>query len=361
MLCVGIDAAKDKHDCFILRSEEVILADAFTIPNNLEDFNILLDKLRACSMPQDSMKAGLEAAGHYSCNIFGSFLDNGLAAYVPNPPRANLYRESPSLRKTRTDHVDTGSKKRTKLKRSVSRLVRILFPELEKPEPTHHLASGYALLSEFPKARQISAAHPARLEFLLADVSGDHYRSDMTPPDTLLDSECPSNPWNLGIPFSPSGSRTLQSGKLKLSSRPSWMSSSAPTFQSGRLKNGYPHMEKRSSRTLYAVQRSTPSASSPFKGPLSQLQPALQFVLPVLASGPPAVHLLPIVPPGELARMIARERAAFFSLSIIASIYLLDPSHGASKLVVPFYTLLFDLTITFRGSERPVVQYELQG
>ena len=35
MVCVGIDVAKDKHDCFILSSEGKVLADVFTIANNL--------------------------------------------------------------------------------------------------------------------------------------------------------------------------------------------------------------------------------------------------------------------------------------------------------------------------------------
>ena len=30
MVCVGIDVAKDKHDCFILSSEGEVLADVFT-------------------------------------------------------------------------------------------------------------------------------------------------------------------------------------------------------------------------------------------------------------------------------------------------------------------------------------------
>ena len=38
MICVGIDVAKDKHDCFILSSEGKVLADVFTIPNNLDGF-----------------------------------------------------------------------------------------------------------------------------------------------------------------------------------------------------------------------------------------------------------------------------------------------------------------------------------
>ena len=94
MICAGIDVAKDKHDCFILSSEGVVLADVFTIPNNLEGFNTLLDKLRTCTTAQDSIKVGLEATGHYSYNILGFLLDNGLATYVLNPLRTNLYRKS---------------------------------------------------------------------------------------------------------------------------------------------------------------------------------------------------------------------------------------------------------------------------
>ena len=106
MICVGIDVAKDKHDCFILSSEGVVLADVFTIPNNLEGFNTLLGKIWACSLLQEDIKVGLETTGHYSYSILGFLLDNGLATYVLNPLRTNLYRKSLSLRKTKTDRVD---------------------------------------------------------------------------------------------------------------------------------------------------------------------------------------------------------------------------------------------------------------
>ena len=217
MIRVGIDVAKDKHDCFILNSEGAALADVFTIPNNLEGFNTLLDKLRACSTPQDSIKVGLEATGHYSYNILGFLLDRGLPTYVLNPLRTNLYRKSLSLRKTKTDRVDARTiaamlmsccttqsdaglkpytdtayhneelksltryrfdkvKERAKLKTSV--LVCILFPELEQLVPSLHMASIYALLSEFPGARQIADAHLTRLKTLLADASRGRYRRD---------------------------------------------------------------------------------------------------------------------------------------------------------------------------------------
>jgi hypothetical protein len=52
---------------------------------------------------------------------------------------------------------------RTKLKSSVSRLVTILFPELEKFGPTLHLKILYSLLNKFPSAKHIAKAHLTRL------------------------------------------------------------------------------------------------------------------------------------------------------------------------------------------------------
>ena len=67
--------------------------------------------------------------------------------------------ELKSLTRYRFDKV----RERAKLKTSISRLVCILFPELEKLVPTLHLASVYALLSEFPGSKQIASAHLTRL------------------------------------------------------------------------------------------------------------------------------------------------------------------------------------------------------
>ena len=69
-------------------------------------------------------------------------------------------------------------KERAKLKTSVSRLVCILFPELEKLVPTLHITSVYALLSEFPGAKHIATAHLTRLTNLLSEASKGRYGKD---------------------------------------------------------------------------------------------------------------------------------------------------------------------------------------
>ena len=334
VVSVGIDVSKDKHDCFIQNSEGEVLVDVFTIPNNMDGFNILLEKIQGCAASQDKIKVGLEATGHYSCNLLGFLLDNGLTTYVLNPLRTNLYRKSLSLRKTKTDRVDARTiasmllsdtglkpytdtayhneelksltryrfdkvKERAKLKSSLSRLVCILFPELEKLVPTLHMASVYALLEEFPGAKQVAATHLTRLKALLESSSKGRYKRDMAleirdaarnsigspmPAKSLelqhtirlireldaeiaeieeqiqslmeeLDSPITTIP---GLGFRMAAMILAEVGDFTRFDSPdkllAYAGMSPSTYQSGQLKNCYPHMEKRGSRYLrYAL------------------------------------------------------------------------------------------------------------
>lgn len=107
MICVGIDVAKDKHDCFMMSSEGEVLANVFTVPNSKEGFEHLLQTINTCTgIGGSKIKVGLEATGYYSYNFLGFLLGNGLTTFVINPLHTNLYRKSQSLRKTKTDRVD---------------------------------------------------------------------------------------------------------------------------------------------------------------------------------------------------------------------------------------------------------------
>jgi len=209
MIYVGIDVAKDKHDCLIVDSDGVILFQPFTIPNNRQGFSELLTNLKTCGSDLAKIKVGLEASGHYSDNLLEFLIANDLPTTVINPLHTSLYRKSLSLRKTKTDTVDAHSivtmlrtenlkpysqssyhvrelKSLTRyrfsliqdcarLKISYARLCVILFPELEKLVPSLHLASVYALLSELPNARAISECHLTRLTNLISIASKGHY------------------------------------------------------------------------------------------------------------------------------------------------------------------------------------------
>ena len=106
MIFVGIDVAKNKHDCFITNTDGEILFNSFTITNNLDGFNDLYQKITSTMENITKVKVGLEATGHYSYNLLGYLLDKGFPTYVINPLHTNLYRKSLSLRQTKTDKVD---------------------------------------------------------------------------------------------------------------------------------------------------------------------------------------------------------------------------------------------------------------
>ena len=331
---IGIDVAKDKHDCFIMSSEGEVLEDVFTIPNTMEGFNLLLSRISACTSSQEKIKVGLEATGHYSYNLLGFLLNNGLATYVLNPLQTNLYRKSLTLRKTKTDRVDArmiasmllsdvGLKPytntayhneelksltryrfdkvqdRSKLKSSVSRLVCILFPELEKLVSTLHAASVYALLEELPGAKQIACANLTHLKNLLSTASKGRYGREKAieirdaarasigscmPAKSLelqhtirliqelsreiddIEAEIQKIMDDLQSPITTIPGIGMQMGAMILAEVGDFSSFDSPdkilayaglspsTYQSGQLKNCYPHMEKRGSRYLrYAL------------------------------------------------------------------------------------------------------------
>ena len=334
MIYIGIDVAKDKHDCFITNSDSKVLFKAFTIFNNLDGFNDLYQKIESVMDDVTKVKVGLEATGHYSYNLLGYLIDKGLPTYVINPLHTNLYRKSLSLRQTKTDKVDARTiasmlmsdvnlksysdisyhneelksltryrfdkvKERAKLKSSVSRLVCILFPELEKLVPTLHMASVYAMLSEFPGAKQVADAHLTRLTNLLSESSKGRYGKETAiafrnAARTSIGSNMPAKSLELkhtiklireltsdideieheiklimdeinspilsipGINYRMGAMIIAEIGDFNRFDSPdkilAYAGLSPSTYQSGQLDGAYSHMEKRGSRYLrYAL------------------------------------------------------------------------------------------------------------
>lgn len=212
MVYVGIDVAKNTHDCLIVNGDGVIVSDPFTIDNNQDGFDRLLFKLESCHNDLTDIKVGLEATGHYGDNLLAFLVSKGLTTIVINPLHTNLYRKSLSLRKTKTDRIDAHSivtmlrtetlkpysqisrhirelkslsryrfnlvQDLAQLKGSYARLCIILFPELEKMVPTLHLISIYALLSELPTAEAIATCHLTHLEDILSASSKGRYGNE---------------------------------------------------------------------------------------------------------------------------------------------------------------------------------------
>ena len=212
MIYVGIDVAKDKHDCFAMNSDGEILIEKLTITNNLDGFETLYNSLMNFSNSLDNIKVGLEATGHYSNNILNFLTEKGFNIYLINPLQTNLYVKGQSLRKTKTDKLDAHViatmlvsdnlkpyipvsyhiselksltrhrfrlvKENSKFKTSLVRLVDIVFPELPKIVSSVAQKSCLALLYELPSAKDIAECNLTHLTHLLSNNSYKHFSRD---------------------------------------------------------------------------------------------------------------------------------------------------------------------------------------
>jgi transposase len=211
MIYVGIDVSKFKHDCIIINSDGEIIEDVFQIQNDIKGFNNL-KSLVLKHLPNNNLqklKVGLESTGHYSNNIINFIHKNNFPTTIFNPLSTNLYRKSQTLRKTKTDKIDTlfiatmlfsdnsnpYSPKsyhineikslsrhrfrlvgyRAKLKISYTRILDIIFPEIASAVWSIHQNSILSLLLELPTTKDISECHLTKLTNLLSKSSKGKY------------------------------------------------------------------------------------------------------------------------------------------------------------------------------------------
>ena len=108
MIYIGIDVAKEKHDCCIIDSDGVILNDSLRISNTLKGFELLYNSILSVLPDKDisNVKIGLESTGHYSTNIQSFLYNKGFKLSILNPLATNLFRKAQTLRKTKTDKTD---------------------------------------------------------------------------------------------------------------------------------------------------------------------------------------------------------------------------------------------------------------
>lgn len=329
MVYVGIDVSKDKHDCCILGDDGKVLTKPFSVPNSIDGFDAILSAILSNEQDFSKVKVGLEATGHYSFNILGYLLEKELLCFVLNPLHTNLYRKSLTLRKTKTDKVDSkvianmllsdaGLKpysktlyhneqlkslsryrfskirERANLKQQLTRLVNILFPELEKLVSSLHLVSVYAILEEFPSAKDIAKANLKRLNNLFTPekgskckVSAEEVRiaarnsiGSYMPAKSLelkhtialirilsieideIDAEISKLMKEFSSPITSIPGIGQVTASMILSEIGDFSKFSSPdkilayagispsTYQSGKLSNAYSHMEKRGSKYL---------------------------------------------------------------------------------------------------------------
>jgi len=211
MVFIGIDAAKDKHDCHILTSEGEVLCDHFTFQNSREGFDQLLQLIRKCTEgTDDKIKAGLESTGHYSANLLSFLKAQGFEVAVLNPLSVNRLRAAGSLRRCKTDkndsryiaqilftwnsnpcrdssyhipHLKSLTRARFRLVKEIQplknryrRLIHLLFPEFQKFFCSIYISAALGLMQTLPSAKAIAECNILTLTRILSENSRGRFK-----------------------------------------------------------------------------------------------------------------------------------------------------------------------------------------
>ncbi len=206
MIYVGIDVASNKHDCFLMTDQgEVYSSSSFTVSNNEEGYKKLHNSINdfVKRVNDSNVRIGLESTGHYSNNILNYFFKVGFQITLINPILTNMDRKATTVRKTKTDKVDSRGicmfldrnkydfksytplsyhknalkslsrerfslvKDYTKQKIKLQRLINIVFPEYLSLFSTLFASSSLNLLYNYPTPNLITRANVSSISKLL--------------------------------------------------------------------------------------------------------------------------------------------------------------------------------------------------
>lgn len=208
MFYLGIDVSKKISRYFILDNDGKKLK-AFTLNNDKESLENLLERFQKLSISRDGILIGIEATGGFWENIYSFLKNKGFNIVLLNPYNTNKFREALS-KKAKTDNIDafvnaqllrTGEyvqsqvaeeniqalreitnlryefvKERKNLQRQVYSLLNIIFPEYEKTVVAKPFSlASMEILKKFPTANHLSLAKTKQIEKIVRKIIGNNF------------------------------------------------------------------------------------------------------------------------------------------------------------------------------------------
>ncbi|MFV0275090.1 MAG: transposase, partial [Bacilli bacterium] len=105
IIYIGIDISIYKHDCCIIKDTGEFIVENLTFLNNQTGFQSFLELLK--SYDKSLIKIALEATEHYGLNLKLFLEYNNLLFMEFIPVLVKQFKDSKSLRRTKTNKVDS--------------------------------------------------------------------------------------------------------------------------------------------------------------------------------------------------------------------------------------------------------------
>lgn len=206
---LSIDLAKKSHRIRITNEKGDNICNTFSIENNQEGFEKLIERLNKFSINSKDILAGLEATNNFWENIYEFLTDKGFKVVLLNPYYVNKFREALRL-KGKTDDIDTfaiasllhtgkyGSclipdetaqtlrelvklrfeflKDQKNYKRQAFALLSLIFPEFRNTalKNPFNIAS-INILKAFPTSKDLALAKTKHIEKIVRSIKGNNF------------------------------------------------------------------------------------------------------------------------------------------------------------------------------------------
>lgn len=209
MYYLGIDVSKSSSRFVILDTNGERFTRAFTLQNNNQDFQKLLERLKELNLSKGDVLIGIEATGIWWENLYCLLSSNGFKVIVLNPHQTNKFREA-LRKKAKTDDIDAYIiagllrsneyassyvpeeliqtlreftklryeliKDRRNYERQAASLLSLVFPEYEKTAVKNPFAiASTAILKAYPTACDLAKTKPKHIEKIVRSIKGNNF------------------------------------------------------------------------------------------------------------------------------------------------------------------------------------------
>jgi len=206
---LGIDVSKSSSRFVILDNDGERFTKAFTLQNNKQDFQKLLERLKELNLSKHDLLIGIEATGIWWENLYSLLSEANFKVIVLNPHQTNKFREA-LRKKAKTDDIDayiiagllrSGEyassyvpeeliqtlreftrlryeliKDRRNYERQASSLLSLVFPEYEKTAVKNPFAvASTTILKAYPTAKHLALAKPKHIEKIVRAIKGNNF------------------------------------------------------------------------------------------------------------------------------------------------------------------------------------------
>ncbi len=205
---IGIDIAKRHHEAVVTNSQGCIIVKSFRFSNNLEGYQLLLNRIQQVTCSKEQLVFGMESTSHYWLALYCRLVQDGYTVHVFNPIQSDAlrgmyirqskndardsfiiaevirfgkYSESQvpqeklfalrELSRNRYFIVDSASD----LKRKITALIDQIFPEYETLFSGLFVKSSMALLLKYPTPDRLKRASLQSITKILSKESNGYF------------------------------------------------------------------------------------------------------------------------------------------------------------------------------------------